>query len=322
MEGENTSKKLVFVIAPPATGHLNPLCSLIYELNKNWSEKLEIVFYNDECYRTLIEKSGARFRLFSHLTFSQILHRPITERKLTVGEMLNYFITFAFDVLPQLIADTERDQPDLILYDTFFYPTKCLIEIIKTRQANGTWTRKVPKTIGFVPNFPHGPQMIKQMRLESNEDFWSFYELANAFRRQFLLSWNFGISAYNPLGIFSKYDETINLVSVAPELEPYPEDFDERFKFLGPCVSEEARSVEIKDDDELRLLLDQFVLSSDNRKASTSDLKLIYMSLGTVFNGNDFIFEKVFDAVRNFDKGNFENLYIYITFKKAFKFEI
>lgn len=289
------SKKIIYVITPPSTGHVNPICGVVNELCKH--SNVEVIFYSDECYREAIQKTGAQFRAFSHPTFSRIALRPLTERKLSIGELLNTMITFSYDILPNLIADAERDQPDLILYDSAFIAAKFLIEVIKSREAKGTWNRTVPKTVGFIPNFPAAPQMVAEFREQSQEDIWAKLELVNCFRRQFVFSWWFGISVYNPIGVFSRNDPVLNIVSVTPELQPYREEFDDTYKFVGPCVSEEARSVEIKNDDELKNLLGQF----DDR-ARSSGLKLVFMSLGTVFNGNNFIFERAFEAIKNFDQ--------------------
>lgn len=287
-------KKIIYAIAPPSTGHVNPMCSLVNELCKY--PNIEVIFYSDEFYRVLIEKSGAQFRALAHPTFSKIEFRPITERKLMFGEMLNMMITFGYDILPQLIADAERDQPDLIFYDCLFLPTKYLIEVIKSRDAKGTWNRTVPKTVAFIPNFPHTPKTMKEFRERSQEDIWSTLALMNSFRRQLSFSWHFDISIYNPIKLFTQNDPILNIVSVTPELQPDREGLDNRYKFVGPCVSEDARSVEIQNDNELENLLSEFDQKRD-------DSKLIFMSLGTVFNANSFIFERAFEAIRNFNNG-------------------
>lgn len=303
---EIMKKKVVYAIAPPSTGHVNPMCGLVNELCKN-RDQLEVIFYSDECYRAVVENTGAQFRAFSHPTLSQFEFKPITERKMSIGEMLNKFITFSYEIVPQLIADAEREQPDLILYDGFFLPVKYLIEVINARETKGTWNRTVPKSVNFVPNFPVGPKMFGQMQKETNENFWSKFVMWNAYRKQLAFSWAFGISIYNPLELFTRHNPVLNVVSVAPELQPYPDDFDkDLFKFVGPCVSEEARSVEIKNDDELKSLLQQF---DDDQKPN--DLRLVYLSMGTVFNRNGFIFERAFEALKIFDQGKIT----YILFK-------
>lgn len=288
------AKKLIFVLTAPASGHINPMCGLVNALCKH--RDVRVVFYSDECYRSLIEKTGAQFRAYSHLTFSLIKLNPITERNMPFAGLLNIMIDFSHNLIPQLIADVELDEPDCILYDCVLSTAKYLIEIIKSRDAKGTWNRTVPKTVGFIPNFPLGPKMIKEFREISNEDIWSLLALVESFRRQVAFSWKFNISMYNPLAVITKADPVMNIVAVAPELQPHRQEYDDRYKFVGSCVSEEARSVErIDDDEEFMDLLAQF--DKKQKKSSTHSLKLIYMALGTIFNGNSFIYERAFEAL-------------------------
>lgn len=290
-----TSKKnLIFAMAPPSTGHVNPMCCVVNELCKY--PNVQVVFYSDECYRKSIENTGAQFRAFSHPSFSILeqIQKPINEQQLTFDSFLNHSISFSHNILPQLIADTERDQPDLIFHDSFLFPIKYLVEIIKTREANGTWKGKVPKTFGMIPNFPLCDKMLAEFRKNSKESVWMILPLLNEMRRHIALCWKYGISSYNVFGFFTKYDDR-NLVAVVPEMQPYREEFDERYIFVGPCVSEEARSAEIPNDNELKNLLS----ARDSKEKLESNIKLIYMSLGTVFNQNSFVFERAFEAIKN-----------------------
>lgn len=295
------SKKKVFVLAPPATGHVNPICGVVNELCKD--SDIEVIFYSDETYRELVEKTGATFRAISHPTLTRVLDKakPITEGKMGIDELLHEMINFSYDITPDLVHDIENEEPDMILYDGFFFPVKYLLEIIHARVEYGSWSHRVPKTAGFIPNFPASEKMIEEMRKEEKLTFWSMLSMLNLFKRQIIFSWWFGISVYNPLKFFMKTDPNLNIVAVAAELQPYREEFDETFKFVGPCISEDARSVEVKNDPELKSVLDLFPYKSD-QSSSSSDLKLVFISLGTVFTKNVFIFERAIEAIQNYDK--------------------
>lgn len=294
------SKKKIFAIFPSGAGHLNPILCVLGELQKR--QKCEVLFYGDEAFRALIEKSGSTFRAYSHPSYSRINPTmSIDKQRVGFGHFVRTHILIAFDILPQILCDIENDTPDMIIYDSFFLMSKYLMEIIKTRVENGTWNRKVPKSVMFLPNYPPCQKMIEGLKKEKPDDWWNTFLLLDSFRLQFMLSWTHGLSLYNPINVCFMKNQVLNIVSVPAELEPFREEFDDTFKFVGACVSDEARSNEIYDDDELKSVLDQFEVKEPPGKQSRSDLKLIYVSMGTVFLANTFIFERVFEAFRDYD---------------------
>jgi MGT family glycosyltransferase len=287
-----SQKKKIMVLIPTGTGHVNPICGLIHELCKN--KNLEVLFYSDEAFRGLIENTGATFRLNEAPTFSTIDPNKMASN-LSFGSFIDMLINFAYAQLPQYIAEVEKEKPDLILYEGMSYTARYLIEIIKARHAKGDKTIPVPKTAAFEPHFPITEKLIKLMRANSKESILSLFSIANVFRKQFVLSLNYGISVYNPLRFLQESDPNINIFGLNPELEPDHDKFDHTFKFVGSCISEEARSVDIDHDPQLNSLLTQF----DNKP---NDLKLIFMSLGTVFNAKFYVVEKAIEAFMKFDE--------------------
>jgi MGT family glycosyltransferase len=155
----------------------------------------------------------------------------------------------------------------------------------------------LPKFASFSPNFPINEHMKKSVKEKRKTDIWAVLSIANAFRKQFVFSWYFGISVYNPLGLFLRLDDTLNIVGVNPELQPYREEFNDTFKFVGSCISEETRSVDIIEDLELKELLGQF-------DKKPSNFKLIFMSLGSSFNANYIVYEKAIEAFQKFDESS------------------
>ena len=90
------------------------------------------------------------------------------------------------------------------------------------------------------------------------------------------------------------YFKNLNIVGVNPELQPYRDDYDDTFKFVGSFIAEEARKDDLNSDPELKDLLNEF----DNKP---KDQKLIFMSLGSMFHSKSYIYEKAFEAFKKFD---------------------
>jgi MGT family glycosyltransferase len=281
-------KKKIMVIVAPSTGHVNPICGLVNELSKQ--KGVEVIFYSDKEYREAVENTGAKLRLFSRPTFSILPQIVVHKMRDPVGILLNEQITFSYDVVSHLLKEVEIEKPDLILYDCGFLPAKYLLHVLKSRYQSGKSAVPVPQNVMFLPNFAITHNLVRDARASTPKSIWSYFLIVVAFFRQFLFSWLFGISVYNPLKEFMRKNEQLNIAALIPELQPYRDELDDTFKFVGSCVSEQARSFEITNDIEL------FFDGLD------SNLKLIYISLGTVFNFNTFIYEKIVEAFRDFDK--------------------
>jgi MGT family glycosyltransferase len=282
-------KKKIMVLSPPMAGHVNPICGLIQELCKN--KNIEVIFYSDEKYRKVIEKTGAKFRLNEKETFSTVNFSELSS--IEIGEIFATLVGFAHDGLPQYLSEVEKEKPDLILYDGFSFAAKYLIQILKARHANGDTKIHMPKFALFAPNFPYNEKMFQEIRQIRKETIWTLLSLPNAFRKQIVLSWYYGIREYNPFHIFQRTDENLNIVGVNPELQPYRDEYDDTFKFVGSFIAEEARKDDLNNDPELKALLNEF----DNKP---KDQKLIFMSLGSMFHKSQ-VYEKAFEAFKKFD---------------------
>ena len=97
------------------------------------------------------------------------------------------------------------------------------------------------------------------------------------------------------------------IIAVFPELHPRVNEYDNKHKFVGQCISEEVRKHDINEDTGLKSVLDLFPMKANKAQSIQKDeeLKLIYVSLGTLFHGNTFIFENIIEAIRTYnDKSN------------------
>lgn len=278
------------VMIPPASGHVNPMCSLVHELCKQAAD-LEVFFYSDEEFREAIEQTGALFRRYSHRTFSDLPDQLMATSTNRFCFLIDKMITFSYNLLPQLLVDVQTDRPDLIIYDCFFVTGKHLMNILNSRYQSKLSEIKAPKSVMFFPNFAMNEKIGQKFQENAPPpDIWTPFSFLKIFLRQARFSWSYGLSTYNPIGVFLAKHDHLNLVAVTPELQLYRDEFDESFKFVGPCISEDARNYEIDTNDfELKNLLEM--------AAKDTNLHLIYMSLGTIFNSSLFIFEKVAQAV-------------------------
>jgi UDP:flavonoid glycosyltransferase YjiC (YdhE family) len=293
-----SEQKKIMLLIPPAMGHVNPMCAVIKEL-LNMTKDVKVLFYSDEEYRETITKSGAQFRLFARPSFTEIVHKQVTDKPEMYTFMAHKMITFTYELLPQLIKDVDDEKPDLIIYDGLFSPAKYLLEALKRRFEKGT-SKTNPRSAMFLPNFAYNKAIFNTLVGNYKYGFEEIFSLIRLLLRQVWLSFTFDIPICNPLDLITRTDDNLNVIGVMSELQPYREEFDSTFKFVGSCILEQASSGGITNDDELNSVLKGFDINR-TRSATNSGDKLIYMALGTVFNVNRFAFDKVIEAIRLYD---------------------
>lgn len=114
------------------------------------------------------------------------------------------------------------------------------------------------------------------------------------------MSWHFGIWLLNPFSLWKAHNDGLKIVAVFPEFHPRVENYDSTHNFVGQCVSDQARAYQINDDAELKSVLDMFAVKEESQ-GPNDERKLIYMSLGTAFNVNTYIYERFIEAICTYD---------------------
>ncbi|MFN8447139.1 MAG: macrolide family glycosyltransferase [Anaerolineae bacterium] len=105
------SKAIFFNI--PASGHVNPSLELTAELVRRGEQ---MIYYNTEHYRKLIEATGATFRPYTHIDDSYFGAPPMDGSNPPLAA--ERIITTTRDALPGLIDLVRAEQPDYLLYDS------------------------------------------------------------------------------------------------------------------------------------------------------------------------------------------------------------
>lgn len=295
---------------PPIYGYTYCVSSMVFNLCQN--SNIKCIFYGVEETRGLIEQTGSEFRQYAHPTLSGLKRKPLKELKNDVWSIINYHITFSYEILPSLINDVENEKPDLIIYGQWFLAVKYLLEILKVRYEKRLTTTKPPRSVLFDPSFAMNLHIIDNLSGLVRTNIKSIFPKIKAFFRQFIFSWRFGISIYNPKRLLTRLSENLNIFSVLAEIQPNLELFDRKTcKFVGACISEPLRRTETyMIDASFEEILEIFPPrnSSYDYSSTDRDLKLIFVSLGTLFNVNLFVFEAIIDSIIKFDQVTRSNI--------------
>ena len=271
------------------------------ELVKN----AEVTFYSSLQFKSLIQKTGSKFKEYN----GSIGSSPENEKNnlLMISIAL---IEFSSKNMSSLIADVEREKPDLILYDFLSLHTKYLISILRKRYEKKISSVRPPEILeiasacAFNKSYPNNEEM---KLLQKNNTIWGIFFLLKAIFLQILFSLKWSLNVINPISyLFGTRFQTLTVTCVFPEFQPRRETYDSSYKFVGCCVSENVRTYDVKDQ-KLKCVIDSFdpvnpLTSIDQQKLTNGEKKkLIYASLGTVFNRNVPIYEKIINSLRSIE---------------------
>lgn len=305
-------KILVFTL--PASGHVNPLLPILNELNKY--QDIEIVVYLTEEFRNKFESINVRFKALKNFDFvKKADFKPFGKSKhFELIDLMTWAlraVSHNFDLIAQEI---DNEKPNLIIYDTFGSYIKWAIQYyVKSYSQSCVSAWPMPPMIGFSATFVYNenvyPNKIEQA-LIFPFNFRFFYDLFRIFFVSFKIGIQFGLGLINPLNhLKMKIDNHTKLIvsSIFPELHPRSHLYDRNFyKFVGTTIEANILIPSYLDQmnqEPFKSLFEIFPIKEiDNLSYFESELHLVFVSLGTLFNNNFDIFKKIIDAFKTFDE--------------------
>ncbi|KLA35398.1 macrolide family glycosyltransferase [Bacillus cereus] len=255
----------ILVINFPGEGHINPTLAIVSELIQRGET---IVAYCIEDYRKKIEATGAEFRAFENF-LSQI---NIMERVNEEGSpvlMLSHMMEASERIVNQIIEETKGEQYDYMIYDNHFPVGRIIANILKLPNISSCTT------------FAYNQYIVFNDEQESREIDESdpLYQSCLAGMKQW--KERYGIEC-NSLYDIMNHPGDITIVYTSKEYQPYSDVFDELYKFVGPSIAtrKEIGSFPIED---------------------LKNEKVVFISMGTVFNEQPELYEKCFEAFKDID---------------------
>lgn len=259
-EHDPMSKK-IFFFNLPAHGHINPTIPIVTELVQ---QGIQVIYYNSEQFRSTIERTGADFRSYPE---PNLTPEKTTELASNLVRMTVFLLTESDRLLPFLLAELEREQPDLVIYDSI-----------------ALWGMQAATILGF-------PRVssISTLVLEGVKGILNWRDMLHLVwralptmpkllqaRRQ--LEETYGKSVFPNKAIFPCIGQT-NMVYTSREFQPETSFINDTFYFTGPSI-----------DSASRLQVDFPWHRLDNGRSH------IYISLGTIHNTDTAFYKMVFET--------------------------
>ena len=213
-------------------GHVNPTLGFTEALVKHGHE---VIYYCTNDFAPQIRKTGAKFVNYPSTMghFATLVAKgqgpEAAQAAAAAGGMSPAIAAFVHGIddlekmLPLLIADFEREQPDVVVYDFVaaaarMAAAKIGARVIKfyTNYGSNEHFDVVKELFGGTP--AHDPEMAKPI-------INRYMAICQA-------------NGCQPIDLFKStgHAEDDNLVFLPQEFQPHGETFDARFHFVGPCL--------------------------------------------------------------------------------------
>ena len=312
----------------PAAGHNNPLYPILNELI-NEHKNVEVIVYTHEKFRKNFESVGA---VYKNLDFDEskiICLEPTNTKQFQGFNMMGKFLNFGMETSEYIASEIDKQQPDLILYDYFaFYLNWALIyyknryEKARNLKAYDPESlkefipkRTLPPLIAYNPSFAvdylQYPNKTEFSLILRYFDLWSFKILWHLIIYLYIylkICLKLQLGLINPFKYIlpKPIDGTCFIMTtVFPELQPRAHFFNSKFyKFIGSTINDNInnKNYSMNHDKKIEKILNEFeIKESKVNILGEPGHRLIYVSLGTLFNNNIAIFKQIFDAFETID---------------------
>ncbi len=252
----------VLVFNFPGEGHINPTIALIEELIERGEQ---VVYYCIEDYRTKIEKTGAEFRPYENFLPGSISEKD--RKDFNPQEMVKRLVKGMDEVIDEVLPVVKAEDYDYVIYDNNFAAGKIIAEQLQIPAISSCTTFALNKKV--MEEFMKNRENMKMEIPEDNE------------LTQILKKWQerYQFSVHSFPDVMNQPGE-LTLVYTSELYQPFAEEFDESFTFVGPSLKE-RKDVESFSFEDL------------------PDKPLIYISMGTVFNDQPEFYQKCFEAFKD-----------------------
>ncbi|WP_408894878.1 macrolide family glycosyltransferase [Paenibacillus taichungensis] len=239
----------VLFINGGSEGHVNPTIGVVQELITRGEE---VVYFTIEAYRERMEKTGAIVRTFDGQKFIKAF---VSGGRTYLLERVNGLLLTADIIIPSVLEQIKGEHFDYIIHDSMFGCGHLLAQILKLPAINSC-TSFAQTEESFDHLMQHFFLNVPAEIVQPIKD--SFHSLTIRLQEKY------DVEIASPYEVFCNPAQ-LTIVYTTREFQPNGEGFDHTYQFVGPSIFS-------------RLTDDDFDLTAIKGK------RLIYISLGTIFN--------------------------------------
>ena len=251
----------------PSHGHINPTLGLVNELHKQGEE---ITYFSNDDYREKIESAGAIFKSYGEQADFFVPKNKIPGKSI-LDDLLNRMeevLHTCEGVIDYILKETKNDNFDYIIYGSMFPFGNVISQILNIPSISSFAVFAKPKVFECGENLE---------QVSNHQVSKTYSEVKNRLKQKYNVE-------MPPLFDLFFNKGNLNIVYTSKYfVNNALENYDESFLFIGPPVYKRKENI-------------TFPFEKLEGK------KVIYISLGTVFNNiDDNLYNTFFDAFGNTD---------------------
>ncbi|HEX7714512.1 MAG TPA: glycosyltransferase [Bacillota bacterium] len=254
----------------PVSGHINPVFMTIKKLV---DQDIKVICYSTEQFRKQIEAMGATFADYNKEKEYINLNMNLAPDQMTLLSLSRLLIGFLEERFESLLIEAINIKPDGIGLDFFAIWGKMIASSIRIKSF--TTIPQFAVNQKRMKPFPGMAKNIIQILLYGMPEIHRFNLLIKKYDK------DYHIGNYKFFDLFVNHT-SLNVVYVNKEIQPDIEDFDQTFIFVGP-------SIRINCDEKFEKI----------HFPEKYNGKLIYISLGTLYNKNLDFYKKCLKIFTN-----------------------
>ncbi len=255
--------KLLFLTGP-AYGHVTPTLEIVNELVKQGEE---VFYFCTEEFRAPIVETGAEFKTLKHKEIRPNLGRGIDKNSILFDIAIRTFISYE-DIVKDILEQIKDLTIDYIIFDSMFPVGKMIADILKVPSISSFAVFATKEELNDSNSFV-GMDIMK-----NHPDMGTYLQVVKNFET------NYGIRVPKLEDLLYNFGD-LNIVYTSEYFLPNKNFYDSSFRFIGG-----PKSTITKQND--------FPFEKLEGK------KVIYISLGTAFNGMyKGLYQVFFDAFRD-----------------------
>lgn len=246
----------VLFLSIPAHGHINPTLGLVNELVKQGEE---ITYFCSEDFKEKIKKTGAKFKSY-RVELSLFKRKHKTSSDMGPDKLLDYInetLKSSDRIIKDILNQIEGKKFDYIMYTAMFPFGNIIAQILKIHSVSSFAVFATPKELRV-----QHKELMNGNLIKNHPVIEAYKKVSRQLKEEFNVEMSHNIFDL----FFNKGD--INIAYTSKYFVAHPEYYDDSFKFIGPPIYDRKENLDFPFE-------------------KLKGKKVVYISLGTVFNNTD-----------------------------------